>query len=156
MALKLYSDIDIQAIADAIRTKNGLSSVTYTVEEMAPAILALPVGGGGAVLIEDTLDENGGVIRTITAVSLAGDTVTAEHLEEGYTAHDAEGNAITGTLEAGGTAVAIEDTLDENGGTIRTITAVPLRGITVTAEHLEYGYTAVDSHGNLITGTLVV
>ena len=42
MALKLYNDTDIQAIADAIRSKNG-SSDTYTVAEMAAAIEALNV-----------------------------------------------------------------------------------------------------------------
>lgn len=56
--------------------------------------------GGGVMSIVDTLDSHGGVIRTITGVSLAGDTVTAAHLESGYTAHDANGNAITGTLSA--------------------------------------------------------
>lgn len=59
-------------------------------------------GGGSAVTVVDTPDSHGGTIRTITAVSLAGDTVTAAHLESGYTAHDALGNAITGTLSPGG------------------------------------------------------
>lgn len=40
MALKLYSDTDIQNIADAIRNKNG-SSDTYKVSEMAAAINAI-------------------------------------------------------------------------------------------------------------------
>ena len=40
MALKLYSDSDIQAIADAIRALNG-STDTYKVSEMASAILAM-------------------------------------------------------------------------------------------------------------------
>lgn len=46
MALKLYSDTDIQDIADAIRSKNG-SSDTYKVSEMASAIDALPTGFSG-------------------------------------------------------------------------------------------------------------
>ena len=36
-----YSDI-----ADAIRAKNGTAN-TYTPSQMAPAILAIPSGGGG-------------------------------------------------------------------------------------------------------------
>lgn len=44
MALKLYSDSDIQSIADAIRGKNG-SSDTYKVSQMASAISAIPTGG---------------------------------------------------------------------------------------------------------------
>lgn len=59
-------------------------------------------GGGGAITIVDTPDPAGGVVRTITGVSLAGDTVTAAHLESGYTAHDALGNPIVGTLSPGG------------------------------------------------------
>ena len=59
-------------------------------------------GGGAAISITDTLDANGGTIRTITAVDISSDTVTAAHLESGYTAHDAAGNAITGELSPGG------------------------------------------------------
>lgn len=44
MALKLYNDTDIQNIADAIRSKNGLTSV-YKVSEMAAAISAIQTGG---------------------------------------------------------------------------------------------------------------
>lgn len=45
MAKKLYEESNIQAIANAIRAKNGLAT-TYTVSEMAAAILALSTGGG--------------------------------------------------------------------------------------------------------------
>lgn len=44
MAMKLYSDTDIQNIANAIRSKNG-SSDTYKVSQMASAISAIPSGG---------------------------------------------------------------------------------------------------------------
>lgn len=44
MTMKLYPDSDVQAIANAIRAKNG-SSDTYSIGEMAPAILAIPAGG---------------------------------------------------------------------------------------------------------------
>lgn len=54
MALKLYSDTDIQNIANAIRTKNG-SSDTYKVSEMASAIQNIPSGGGGALSLIDTI-----------------------------------------------------------------------------------------------------
>lgn len=42
--MKLYSDSDIQDIADAIRSKNG-SSDTYKVSQMATAISNIPSGG---------------------------------------------------------------------------------------------------------------
>lgn len=45
MANKLYNDISIKAIADAIRAKNGKTD-TYTVAEMAGAINDIPAGGG--------------------------------------------------------------------------------------------------------------
>lgn len=48
MALKLYNETDIEAIADAIRGKNG-SSDTYTVSQMAQAIDDIPSGGGGSL-----------------------------------------------------------------------------------------------------------
>lgn len=46
MSKKLYEESDVQAIANAIRTKNGLTD-TYTVSQMAAAISAIEAGGGG-------------------------------------------------------------------------------------------------------------
>lgn len=37
-----------------------------------------------------------------TLIDLSGDTVTADKLLAGYTAHGADGTAITGTLQSGG------------------------------------------------------
>jgi hypothetical protein len=68
MPMKLYNEASIQDIADAIRTKNGLTD-TYKVAEMAQAIIDLP-SGIGAVTITDTTDSHGGTIRTITAVTV--------------------------------------------------------------------------------------
>lgn len=65
MALKLYSDDDIQDIADAIRSKNG-SNNTYQTSQMAAAIRAIPTGGGGGVTVTSvdctTTTENGAYI----------------------------------------------------------------------------------------------
>lgn len=47
MANKLYEESDIQATADAIREKNGLTN-TYKVSEFADAIRAIPTGGDGS------------------------------------------------------------------------------------------------------------
>ena len=44
MANKLYEESEIQNIANAIRSKNGLSE-TYTVSQMASAILNIPASG---------------------------------------------------------------------------------------------------------------
>lgn len=46
MANRLYEEENVKAIADAIRTKNGTEE-TYTVAQMADAILALSAEGSG-------------------------------------------------------------------------------------------------------------
>lgn len=46
MPNKLYEESSVQAIADAIRGKNG-TTTTYKIGEMAAAIQALQTGGGG-------------------------------------------------------------------------------------------------------------
>lgn len=51
MGLKLYEETSVQAIADAIRAKNG-SSDTYTISEMSTAIEDIPSGGGGGTHTE--------------------------------------------------------------------------------------------------------
>lgn len=51
MAKKLYEESNIQAIADAIREKNG-ETTTYKTSEMAAAIINLPSGGGGGIEVE--------------------------------------------------------------------------------------------------------
>lgn len=60
------------------------------------------MGGGSAISVVDTTDSHGGTIRTITAVDLSADTVTAATLLRGYRAHDRLGNPITGTASSGG------------------------------------------------------
>ncbi len=40
-----------------------------------------------------------------TLLDLTNDTVTASHLETGYTAHDANGDEIIGTLNPGGGSI---------------------------------------------------
>ena len=57
---------------------------------------------GSVISVVDELDENGGTIRHINAVSLEGDTVTPAVLLNGYTAHNAQGQAIVGTASGGG------------------------------------------------------
>ena len=57
---------------------------------------------------KDTPDEHGGTVRTITGVELNGDTVTASHLESGFTAHDADGNLVTGRMLPGGSGKQIK------------------------------------------------
>ena len=44
------------------------------------------------------------VYGSTTLLDLTHDTVTASHLESGYTAHDANGEAIVGTLNISGSS----------------------------------------------------
>lgn len=77
-------------------------------------------------------------------IDLTADTVTADKLLQGYTAHDASGAQIIGTASGGG-AVVINDTTDSHGGTIREITAVVISGTkTITSS----GTTDVTSYAS--------
>lgn len=70
-----------------------------------------------------TLGEN-------TLIDLSGDTVSADKLAEGYTAHDKTGNAIVGTMESSVvTKPYIEYTLTADGKGYKTIN---IRGDGVT------------------------
>lgn len=53
-----------------------------------------------------------------TLVDLTGDTVTAEHLEQGYTAHDKAGNPVTGTLTQPSGPHRTSDDLTVSGATV--------------------------------------
>lgn len=66
-------------------------------DDLATLISQIQQGGGSGIVITDTLDTNGGIIREITAVDLSNDTVDAAYLLSGYTAHNRLGAAVTGT-----------------------------------------------------------
>lgn len=86
---------------------------------------------GGTVAQGDGLEEFPTAINGIsTGVDTSNDTVTAATLKSGYTAHNAAGQQITGTLLSQST--------------------------TVTAETLAEGITAYNAAGELITGSAVI
>ena len=89
-------------VSDAL-TEISNKGVTVPVgsnsDDLATLIAQITGGGGSAIVITDTIDPvSGGTIRTITAVSLSGDTVTASDMLYGVTAHDASGTAVTGNI----------------------------------------------------------
>ena len=55
--------------------------------------------GATAVAVTDAEDPAGGIVRSITAIDLTGDTVTPATLLKGVIAHDAHGNRIVGEYE---------------------------------------------------------
>ena len=94
------------------RTLIDLTEVTVTADKLLEGYTALDKSGtlitgtaspssGSVIAVDDVADSHGGTIRTITAVSLEGDTVSPSVLASGYTAHNAAGEAITGTLVPG-------------------------------------------------------
>lgn len=90
---------------DAVTEKGVTVPQGSTIDDLPDLIRSIQVGAGSAISVVDTLDENGGTIRTITAVSLAGDTVSPSVLLQGYTAHNALGEAIVGTASSGSTTI---------------------------------------------------
>ena len=84
-----------------------------TIDDL-PGLIAQISGGGEAISVIDTLDSHGGTIRTITAVDISNDTVAADKLLSGYTAHDHTGTAITGTLVVSGANLGTK-TITTNG-----------------------------------------
>ena len=82
---------------DAVEAKGVTVPSGSTIDDLPDLIMAIQSGSGSAISIVDTTDANGGTIRTITGVSLAGDTVTAATLLNGVTAHNSLGEAITGS-----------------------------------------------------------
>lgn len=96
-------------------------------DDIAAAITAK----GGTVAQGDGLEEFPTAINNIsTGVDTSSDTVTAATLKSGYTAHNAAGQQITGTMLSQPT--------------------------TVTAETLADGITAYNAAGELITGSAVI
>ena len=83
MAKKLYEESSIQAIADAIREKNG-ETTTYKPSEMAAAITAITTGGGGVEVEPIVLSGNcsyvcSGVLAS-NYIKLFGDTITTNNI----------------------------------------------------------------------------
>lgn len=72
-------------------------------------------GSTEAISIIDEPDSHGGTIRHINGVSLESDTVSAEVLLSGYTAHDSEGNVVNGSYVAPTPAVLGSKTIVANG-----------------------------------------
>lgn len=76
-------------------------------DDLPGLIAQITSGTGSAITITDEQDSHGGIIRTISAVSLAGDTVSPATLLQGYTAHNSLGEAIVGTA-TGGTSARLQ------------------------------------------------
>lgn len=82
------------------------------------------VSGVEAISVTEELDSHGGTIKHINAIDISNDTVTPATLLNGITAHDRQGNSITGAYSASG-ASDIESGvrfLDYDGSVVKTYT----------------------------------
>lgn len=141
MALKLYNDTDIQAIADAIRQKNGLSD-TYTVAEMAAAILALNVSTDPIVYVVPDL-------KACTRMSYAPGTTAT-------TTSDVVGN------DNGGLALSVitpnEWSFNDRSNPVGTYYLIPIPGgcnkVTVSTTDtsiVKYKFAVLNSQNGTLT-----
>lgn len=96
-------------------------------------------GSGSVITVVETADENGGTIKDIVAVDISSDTVDAAHLAQGYTAHNAAGEAITGTMSSESSSTpeitvatdgAVSQALEPD--TIYHFTSTALTSLTIT------------------------
>lgn len=81
---------------DAVAAK-GVTIPSGANSDDLPGLIASIRQNGSAIVVTDVEDAIGGVHRTITGVTLGDDTVTPSKLATGITAHNALGEAITGT-----------------------------------------------------------
>ena len=90
---------------DAIEEKGVTVPSGSTSDDLADLIGQIQQGGGSGVVVVDTLDSHGGIIREITAVDLSNDTIDAAHLLSGYTAHDRFGDEVVGSYVPSGSTL---------------------------------------------------
>lgn len=129
---------------DAIEDKGVTVPVGSTSDDLATLISQIQQGGGSGIVITDTLDTNGGIIREITAVDLSNDTIDAAHLLSGYTAHNRLGEAVTGTYSNTYTAKIVSNTATS----LNSATGVKLNG---TRKSITVGSTFTFSVGDTLT-----
>jgi len=112
-------------------TGHDASGQAFTGTYVPPSVSAITV-------IEET-DSSGGIIKDIVAVDISSDTVDAAHLAQGYTAHNAAGEAITGTMSSGSSSTpeitvvtdgAVSQALEPD--TIYHFTSTALTSLTIT------------------------
>lgn len=88
------------------------------------------------------------IINTSTIIDLTEDTITADKMIKGYTAHSKAGEPITGTIEDNG---AISGTIDS-----------PTASVTIPEGYTKGGTVTLDSSasniipGNIVKGTTIL
>ena len=161
MAKVLVSESNLTSIANAIRTMSG-TNIGYTPAQMAPAILAIPVGGGGesweinitqsahqTITVDADIYKLGQTssftIGGATDIPEIGAVVTSD---AGYTAGTASVQRSGSTFSVSATAATLTNY------TI-TITQSANQTITVTCNGVSYTTSFTAHYGDTWTATIV-
>ena len=163
-----YRTITVRAVLSDAVIKAGVTLSDMTIA-VTPALSApikvtdLPPYTGATVVTPteqvQTLETAGTAMPAdVTVEAIPGEyadvsvtTATAEDVLSGKVFVDSSGQMQVG-VSRGATAVAVVDTEDPAGGTVRSITAIDLTGDTVSPDTLLKGVIAHDAHGNRIVG----
>lgn len=156
MAKGLTDSSNYQAIANAIRAKNGLTD-TYTPEEMAAAIEAIVTGQPLDALENQAAAEHilvgyaayndkGEVITGVTEKGVVlkplDNTAGAAQILSGYQAYDENGNVITGAGELFESQAEFTLTAADWNGTTFTLTTTAWRVSDTATPLMDLPYTS--------------
>ncbi len=121
----LVNENTLIAIADAIREKNGTSNA-YKPNQMADAIANITNNNTAAVVVADSNDSKGGIVKTITAIDIGDTTATAADVASGKVFYTVNGIRTVGTASVGGgwTTEGIADGSEPNGAIVYNGTSI--------------------------------
>ena len=98
----LVNENSLIAIADAIRSKKGVST-SYTVAEMPSAITSIQTTYQTTTIsVTDTYDANDRLVKNISAINISDTTATASDVANGKYFYTADGTKTMGTSGFGG------------------------------------------------------
>lgn len=159
MANKLYEESDIQAIATAIRGKNG-SSNTYKVSQMAAAIQAIPTGitpsGNKALTPKTTAQTNIDVSSYATASVAAVTSAIDSDIQAGNIKSGVEILGVTGTYTGEATKnvqsnLTVAQVKNKTSMTATTVTITVSKAGTYKCQWVAWSYATGTSSQNYST-----
>ena len=154
MADYLTTDTELTSIADEIRSKSGVSEELTYPSEFITAIESIP----SAVVISDSQDSSGGIIRTMTPTDVfeaktSSDLVHQQNIITAPAGYYAE-NATIDVGNANVTVSATKGTVQSNAIAI-TPSGLVLSGGWIGPQSIE-GDSVVVSASELVSGTLSI